>query len=347
MTPRLVTWLAVLACLQLGIAALLLWPEAPTAPDASADGALLPLAREDIRRIEVTDREGNALALVRRDARWLIAGNNLPAAGSAVDRLLDGLSQAVGFPVARSDGARERFEVAPNLFQRRITLSIESDASSTADADSSHKVTVYLGTSPGMRRVHARRDDSAAIRAIPLSTFDVPASVDGWLDPSLLAPGPVSHLASADRAWEKVAGEWQAREVDNRERAAPVEALEALVRRLESLQVSGLAVPADTAGLSDESLPELLVGDAGDRVVLRLAPATDDRPALIYSSAFEHWFSLSDYDSDRLTDAMSDLESRSSASQGPRNKNRPSILKRTKTGTDAPRGPTSPYHHRQ
>ncbi|MEW8438320.1 MAG: DUF4340 domain-containing protein, partial [Candidatus Thiodiazotropha taylori] len=48
-------------------------------------------------------------------------------------------------PVATSDGARERFKVSDEQFERRITLT-QSDETLAR---------LYLGSSPGMRLIHA------------------------------------------------------------------------------------------------------------------------------------------------------------------------------------------------
>lgn len=307
MTARPVRWLAIMACLQLGAIALLYWPAAE--PDrATADGhaALLPLPREAVSRIGVTDASGNSVALVRRDDQWLIEQAALPAYGAVADRLLDALAQPSGFPVARSDRARERFEVGETRFQRRITLG--TDGPEAGAGERADTAIFYLGTSAGMRRVHARRGGSAAIQAITLSTFDVPATVDGWLDPSLLATGGIERLQLGDRNWIKLNNTWTVAGTDAAAGAASANALDAVEQVLTTLQVTGVAAWDTGAADPGTRLQEWRLWQGDEAIHWRLASAAGNRDARISRSGLDHWFTLSSYDHDRLADALEGLQ---------------------------------------
>lgn len=306
MTARLVMWLALAACLQLGAIALLYWPASET-DEATADSsaALLSLPHEAVSRIGVTDAAGNSIALRRRDDQWLIEGESLPAASAVADRLLDALAQPSGFPVARSDDAHERFEVDENRFQRRITLdTVRRDAGVGERADTA---IFYLGTSPGMRRVHARRDGSSAIQSIALSTFDVPATIDGWLDPSLLATTGMTRLQLDQDSWIKSNNTWTVAGMEDAVDASSADALEAVERALATLQVTGVAASdteRDDTGTAIQAW-RLWRGDKATQ--WRLASAANDGEARIHRSDLDRWFTLGSYDHDRLADALDEL----------------------------------------
>lgn len=312
MTVRLVTALAILACLQLGAIAILYWPGSEPDPGAAATTeTLLPVSRDEVARIGVTNADGDSVMIVRRDGGWVIEADGLPAAASVVDRLLDALAGPAGFPVARSESARERFEVAADRFQRRITFAKHSDETYTGEDAATDTATVYLGTSPGMRRVHARRGDSAAIQAIVLSAFDVPATVDGWLQPGLLTLRDITRVRIDDHAWTRAGEGWSEDDDDRKGRVKPGSAVAGLEEALATLQVTGIAPTSTGKDAEHTAMQSVTLEQGAVTVTLRLVQATDTNESRIYSSAFDRWFTLSRYDYDRLADAIAILRDQS------------------------------------
>lgn len=304
MTPRLVLALAIVACLQLSAVALLYWPPGQGAADANAlDPPLLALPRESIAGISVTGPAGEEVSITRRGGQWLLE-DGLPAAASLIDSLLEALNRPLGFPVARSDSARMRFELAQTAFQRRITLESETDSAPTGDrADAAS--TIYLGTSPGIRQVYARRGDSDAIHAIKLSTFDVPTRVDRWLEPNLLALAAIDRVRIDGDEWTKTQDSWApvAGQTAEEETATRLQVLE---QALATLQVTGV-VPAD-ASVPDAAEIVFTVWQSGREHVFQLQSAADGEESRIYSSERGRWFTLASYDVDRLADALAALK---------------------------------------
>lgn len=307
MTLRLVSLLALAACLQLAALAFLYWPGDRHEADATHSAApLLPLAREDITHIAVADTNGRETGIHRQDEQWRIDDTRLPAAAAAVERLLDALSRPTGFPVARSDSARARFEVADARFQRRITLaSGELQASNAAESPDS--VVIYLGTSPGLRQVYARRSDSTAILAITLSTFDVPATLDGWLEPSVLSLTSIDRVRYGDSEWTKSDDRWNAIASRSASTESTRQALEALERALRTLQATGVATSDREDARADTVAHEVSVRHADRDITLRLASAPTGGEPRLYRSDYDHGFTLSRYDHDRLAEALKTL----------------------------------------
>lgn len=306
MTARLVTLLAIAACLQLGAVVWLSWPEAERDTAAATGTSLLPFPREAIGHIRIADAGDAQVAITRRQGQWLIDGEALPAATAAVEQLLQALALPGGFPVARSDSARGRFEVAEERFQRRITLARSSDSIPPGDAERAGQATVYLGTSPGMRRVHARRGDSSAIQAITLSTFDVPATVSGWLDPAVLSLSGIERVRVGDREWARSGDTWSRPRAGETGEPPAAEALAALEQVLGTLEVAGVARPDDVAPNAEAGARELTVWRDNESTTLRLVDGAANE-AHIYSSGFDRWFTLGRYDYDRLAASIDAL----------------------------------------
>ena len=118
------------------------------------------------------------VALAKQDDAWQLP-DGLPADGAKVDDVIDKLADAAGgWPVATSASVHERFELTEDSHQRRVKLSAGGDT--VAD--------IYLGTSPGYRKTHARRAEDDNIYAITFSNYEAGMKDADWLDKSLLRP---------------------------------------------------------------------------------------------------------------------------------------------------------------
>ncbi|TCO75395.1 DUF4340 domain-containing protein [Chromatocurvus halotolerans] len=306
MTARLVALLALAACLQLSAVVFLHWPGSTRESDSlGSDTHLLPLAREDVTRITVADANGREISVLRQNGQWHIDNASLPAAKGVVDRLLDALTRSTGFPVARSDSARARFEVDDAHFQRRITLASGAvDLQMSGERQTMDAVTIYLGTSPGIRQVYARRGDSTAIQAITLSTFDVPATVDGWLEPRLLSLERIDRVRYGNSEWTKSDSSWISKDAAQPPGEQALEALQALEQSFRTLQVTGTAATIRADGAAETVTHQVTIRHDNRDLTLRLSSGSTAGENYIHRSDFDRWFALSRYDHDRLADAL-------------------------------------------
>ena len=186
---RHVKALSLLLALQLAVlGGILLWHQRAT---SSPPGTLLQVDRAKIDGIVIVDEKGDKLKLKRTDAGWTLAdAQGLPADGEKISQLLDKLITASApWPVATSPESAKRFEVAADKFQREIQLLVQDQVAGD----------LYLGTSPGFKKVHARRADSDDVFAIAFANYEATARADDWLDKALLKPnGDVTALARPD-----------------------------------------------------------------------------------------------------------------------------------------------------
>jgi hypothetical protein len=172
--------LASLLAFQLSFALLLwwrdIWPQAETVPVK-----LLELVVDEIDTVSIS--AGKESVQLRREAdSWTIAGDEVQAANSIkVQGLLQQLAALQArWPVADSVDSARRFEVAESNAQRRIE--IVSGGESTV---------LLLGTSPAMRKVHARRAGQQAIYSLEFAHYLAPAQASDWLLPPEPAPASV------------------------------------------------------------------------------------------------------------------------------------------------------------
>lgn len=254
---------------------------------SAASSALIDTGSDTIEQIQITDYQDNETTLRRAGERWLLPDlDNLPADPERVSALLDNLTGAdPGWAVGHSLAARQRFQVADYHFRRKLVLS----------AQGREVATVFLGTSPSFRKIHARNAAADNIYAATLNLFELPASADKWLDPRLLqlrAPVAIDadgySLRRADGAWKLGSGATP----DARE-------LSALLDTLRTIQVQGLATPAIQAVLLKLEA-ELILHVQGLAGEAELKLFKHDDTHYIASSQYPYAFVISAYDFDRL-----------------------------------------------
>lgn len=152
-----------------------------TGPDLSverSDAPLLALEKAAVDRVVIEGPAEARAVLAKTNGAWLLPDSgDFPANGDKIEGLLDRLERLErGRAVATSEEALARFKVRDKDFERRITFA----------AGDQILETLYLGTSPGRGRVHARTAEQDAVYAVDLATYEVPADASDWEDKTVL-----------------------------------------------------------------------------------------------------------------------------------------------------------------
>lgn len=282
---RLVKLLSAVLALQVLITGWIFWPQQQVLQD-DAQTALVTMDASSIERLVISDLE-NSVVIQRQGERWVLPEyHHLPADPDKLTTLLEtlpGLQQ--GWPVAQTEAAALRFEVAADNYQRKLEWVAGGEVVAT----------VYLGTAPGFRKVHARRAGSSDIYAITFNAFDAPAEQGQWFDQTLLQLVDIDRIKGLDYELERSAEGWRGK--DGSEPLGT--ATDALVNGLESLRVAGVVSLETAAILRETVVPATLVADAGGaRYEYRLFQIDDNY--YIKRSDINIYFSLSALDFDRL-----------------------------------------------
>lgn len=279
--------LLLILLIQCGILAAIYWPQ-QAGQISGGEQALLTTSRDSIDEIRVSDTPDTEAVLLKSGERWLLPElENLPADQLMVEKLLDGLTNTqANWPVARSTAARQRFQVADYHHQRRISLF----------SSGRQLATLYLGTSPGFRKVHARNAGRDPIFSIVFNVFDAPGRSGAWIDRKLLQIRTPVRITADTYSIHREGGDWQTAgggAPDERE-------LLVLLSALRSLQVDGVASEAAQDQLATAEADLLLQVESlsGE---LALGLFNQDGEYFISSSEFPFFFNLSAYDYDRLT----------------------------------------------
>lgn len=279
--------LLLLLLVQLALVAKLYWSDQMV--DLSQSGtSLADTGPFLIDEIHIQDGKGVETRLNKVDGHWILPEQDgLPADTARVENLLELLTATdPGWPVAHTLPARQRFQVASYHYRRRVELWAHGESISA----------VFLGTSPGFRKVHARNEAEDEIFSIALNLYETSSSPDQWLDRKLLQMHGLLRIASQGYSLDRSGGAWHAAGGDTPD---PRE-LEALLAALRSLQVTGLASEAarDELAFAEASII-LQIESLGGEVTLELYALGEEQ--YIISSEFGRPFKLSAYSFDQLT----------------------------------------------
>lgn len=278
--------LTVIFVAQLALVATLYWPADSTPKHQQS--LLTTISQDTVERIELSNGDGATLVLLRNSDGWRL-DLGLPVDEAKVALLLKALTASdPGFPIADSGTAAARFEVSEAMFQRKITLS-----------SSDREAIAYLGSTPALRKIHARAEGENAVFVIAFSRTDAPVDIDSWLDPRLLSPQAPAAFSLYGTEFTLDGGRW------SRSDDEPVDQMlaAAFAETLGSVQVSGLVDAADDdAASAEEALRASIgIGAQGSQVTVLHNPNSDRY--YLQSKKYGAVFSTSAYDAERLIEA--------------------------------------------
>lgn len=166
------------AFLAQAILVLALFMSNDTETAADSDQTLLAVSPEQITQVTLEGPDSQVI-LTREDQQWSLPDYYASRAdGEKLDAALKELTTLErGWPVAQSEDSARRFEVSEENFQRKVTLS----------GSDGEIATLYLGTTPALRQIHARLNGEEAIYVVNYAAFNLPAKPEEWLDPATLS----------------------------------------------------------------------------------------------------------------------------------------------------------------
>lgn len=304
---KTIQWLAGLLGAQLLLALGLGLSGTALTRTQGADAPLLAFDKAAIDRITLEGPDQAKVVLVKKDGRWQLPdAGDFPADGTRITRLLDRLAGLEGGDVvAATSGAHARFKVSDEAFERRITLA-RGEAS---------QATLYLGTSPALRRLHARRQGEDDVHIVQLALFDVPVKAADWQDKALLTV-PQAEIAAIDLdglrlergadddAEQGEGAQWTASPLPEGKRlkADAAAKLARLLAELRFEMMLGKAAKPEY-GLARPALRLTLTRKGGEAVEYRLGKAADKEEYTLKVSSRPEYFRLASWTAKDLLDA--------------------------------------------
>jgi hypothetical protein len=260
--------------------------------EAEDAAPLIEVDPEAVTGLTISDAQGGIVRLSKTAQGWRLAGD-LPADSDKIVGVIETLAgDAARWPVATSTSSQERFEVTEDAHQRRIRV----------DADGETVAEVFLGTSPGFRRVHAREADSDAVYSIDFAVHEVPTDRSEWLNRSFLQTEGVVRVTLPE-------GGILARNPDGNGwllggATTDSAAVTSYVERLEGLSVLGL-YEGEEAELG--AAQSVVVEDAQGSHRLTFRRDEDDDEYVLTSDRFEGNFNLASYIAEQILIRDADL----------------------------------------
>lgn len=254
-----------------------------------AQEKLLAFDRHAVDGLRIED-DKNSVVLNKRDGKWLLPESaDFPANTVNVERLLDTLAGLEkGWPVATTTAAAHRFKVADDGFERKLNLL----------SNGKPIATLYVGTSPGFRKVHVRADKDDAVYAVAFNTWDANANTDDWIDKDILAlvPGDIKQVESTGFSLHRDNDTLQLANLSDKE-ATDEKAADTLVEKLAQMRIqSVLGVDAKPEYQQDK--PELefkLTRKDGSVLSYRISEAVGGGYYVVKRSDLDNYFKVADY----------------------------------------------------
>lgn len=294
LSPAVLALVAFLA-LQL-LAALILGLGGNGMEPAGTQGPLLAFDPDRVTGIRIDAPEMEQVLVTKTGTGWAIpALGDLPAAGSRVSDLLTKLGGLEkGLPVATSEEALERFRVGDDIFERRLTLEREDLAPTV----------LYLGDSPGFRRLFVRVQGDNAVYEARLGLFDAPEKADAWSDRTLLhlETATIQRLTLGGLSLDRVDGGWRLVDLAEGEQQDAV-AVGDLARTLTTIDFVGVLTPKDQPTIS-QVVPPIEIGatlESGETVSYRVSKLGESDDYLLEVSNRPQRFKIAAYSAEALT----------------------------------------------
>lgn len=214
------------------------------------DSALLEFDIDSIDKLSIEDQE-NALELKRTGDDWQLAESGMSVNASRVATLLDSLAAArTGWAVATRDESHQQLLVADDKFNRKVSLfSNDKEVSK-----------LFIGSSPGLRRSHARVAEMVEVYSVALNDYDIPANTAEWVEKDLLAIDAIEEFSFSDYTFNREGEDWQVKHSKGEIVTGDKTAIDDFARQLNNLRILDVAeqVPQD----AERHVLQIISGDS-------------------------------------------------------------------------------------
>ena len=283
---RSIKLLLLLVILQAGLVA---WVQLRgDAPDAfEVDTPLLAVDAESMDTVTIEQPGEAPLRITRKDSRWgLPDKEGYPVLPAKFEKFADKLLNAKrSWPVGRTLVAARQFKVTPDHFERRVRFLRGTDVLGD----------VFLGSSPGFRKVHARLDGDEHTYAIDFNAFDAPVEAGQWYDTEILKTA-VEDIARIDLgvyALKADGGAFQVEGLRENERT-DAEEVRKVVERVSEVGFTGILFENGKAifDAGTRVLEYTIEMKEGPAVTHTVAAPEEGRDYILKSSAHPHYFKV-------------------------------------------------------
>lgn len=286
-------FLTILLVLQIALVAILFFTKTDSGAYGS-DEKLLDLKFDSVDKIILQGVENKTLVLQKKKGGWTLPGYfQFPASREKLDRVFGKLFDVtVGWPVATTQSAENRFKVATDEFEVKLVFSSAQTAQ-----------TLFLGTSPGFKKIHARVDGNNTIYGIDFSAYQASTKPIDWVNQSILhvPREDISAIEIGGLIVKRVEGKFVVDGLAEGEQMVEPE-IQLLLTQVSSLGFQDVLGEKNNPAYSlDSSVLELtLVDKAGRRLRYRYAKLKDSDDYVLKPSDSNYYFKVAKYNVESL-----------------------------------------------
>lgn len=254
-----------------------------------AEEKLLSFEKQTVNGLRIEDGT-DSVVLKKQAGKWLLPERgDFPASQRDVERLLDQLAALEkGWPVAKTRGAARRFTVDEEQFERKLVLLADDDA----------QATLYVGSSPGFRKVYVRSGDGNEVFAVAFNTWEAEPKADDWIDKDVLTldESEVERIEMPGLILQREDGELQLADLGQQEQTNGAES-RALLGKLTRLRIESLlGTEAKPEYRQDEPTLELrMTRNDGEVLSYRFSKPEDASYYVLKRSDLDHYFRVAEY----------------------------------------------------
>ncbi len=254
-----------------------------------AEEKLLSFKKQAVGGLRIEDGT-DSVVLNKQEGRWLLSERgDFPASQRDVERLLDKLAALEkGWPVAKTRGAARRFRVDKDQFERKLTLFSDDDT----------QATLYVGSSPGFRKVYVRPGDGDEVFAVDFNTWEADAKAEDWIDKDVLTldDNDVERVEMPGIILQRADGQLQVVDLGEKEQTNGEET-RALLGKLTRLSIQSLlGTEAKPEYRQDQPALEVkMMREGGEVLGYRFSKPEDASYYVLKRSDLDYYFKVAEY----------------------------------------------------
>ena len=256
MISKLNRWLLVLFAAQL-IAAATIYLVNQNGDSNFEAVPLLAFEKSELTKLEISQADeqeaadNSTLVLSKQGGKWVLPQlNDLPVNQVKFDLAIAKLmGLKTNWPVATTNESHSRFEVAEDKFQKKVQIF-------AADKTVAE---LFLGTSPGFKKVHLRKSGFDEVYSLELNSYEFSNEANDWLDKGLLQIESPNKISFNDFSLQNKDDQWQLLPTTlvSDDKQLDSAQVESIVSKLASLNVTGVAEDSTHLDSADSYIIEI------------------------------------------------------------------------------------------
>jgi hypothetical protein len=253
----------------------------------SSEEKIIDIDAGQIDQIVIEEKEQDPVKLVLKEGNWIVPeSDNFPVSPLKLKKITEDLLGTVkSWPVGKTKAAAKQLKVSEVEYNKKITLFKGGKVLKT----------LFLGTSPGFRKVHLKLGGSAPIYSIGFNSYEISSKAKDWFDEKLLNfdRGRLMGLQLGDITLEKKAAGFEVLGLDEGEKSN-VKEVSALISKVITLAFDEVLGTEEKSDYAESTVLEFSVQlkDQDPIVVKVTKPKEKDDYYVLKSSGFPYFFKV-------------------------------------------------------